>query len=232
VGTVVLGFSQRAGPGVKMKCTASTKADAGSTKESDCKVVSSAVGALVAPPPPPRLPDPFPPPPSAEAVMQSDDKGLNSECGKWRDNKNGLGSKKNLQLGNQMKQMAYCMAQDCAQSMEQITCRYTDESRLCYTNPGQIFCKNHAGHSKCQDMGAAVTKENLADPGAWAPLTSVPVFGSDPSSVGKSPYGCVCFKNCAHFTGGDVLKKYRCSGGVGNKLGMCCINIAFIAFFM
>ena len=36
--------------------------------------------------------------------------------------------------------MAYCMAQDCVQSMESVTCRYTDPNRLCYTNVGQGFC--------------------------------------------------------------------------------------------
>ena len=161
--------------------------------------------------------------------MSSSDKGINMECSKWRDNKNGVGTKNNLQLKNQMKQFAYCMQQDCATSMTQaaLGCRYTDENRLCYTIPGQLFCQAHPGHSKCQDLGPTVTASNLADPGAWAPKEGVPVFGASPDATGQPPYGCVCFKNCAHTTGSDTLKKYWCTRGVGIKVGTCCTRFRF-----
>lgn len=164
--------------------------------------------------------EPVPPaPPVDEAEMPAGAKSLNSECGKWRDNSAGTGAKPNLSWKNQMKQMAYCMSQDCAQSLEGVTCRYTDPNRLCYTNVGQLFCEEHPGHSLCQDLGEGVTAANLDGPGAWEPLTSVAVFGADAAAAPAPTYGCVCFKNCAHYTGNLALHKYRCTGGVGTKLG-------------
>ena len=60
--------------------------------------------------------------------------------------------------------------QDCVQSLEAITCRYTDPNRLCYTDVGQHWCaeEENAGHPGCQDLGAEVTGTNLDGPGAWA----------------------------------------------------------------
>jgi hypothetical protein len=175
------------------------------------------------PVPPVPQPEPVPPVPPAPPVNVEADmgsaSGLNMECSKWRDNKDGVGNKPNLQLYNQMKQMAYCMQQDCVQSLEAITCRYVDENHLCYTNPGQLFCAEHPGHSKCIDLGAGVTATNLDGPGAWAPKEGVPVFGTDASAAGKPPYECVCYKNCVHYTGSNKLKKYRCTGGLGIKVG-------------
>ena len=54
--------------------------------------------------------------------------------------------------------------------MEAVTCRYTDPNRLCYTNPGQLWCAQaeNAGHPGCQDLGAEVTAANLNGPGTWA----------------------------------------------------------------
>eukprot|EP00802_Teleaulax_amphioxeia_P000724 Tamp_00724.p1 GENE.Tamp_00724~~Tamp_00724.p1 ORF type:complete len:968 (+),score=193.40 Tamp_00724:245-2905(+) len=161
----------------------------------------------------PEAPEPLP----DEVEMSSSAKGLNSECAKWRDNKDGKG--KDLSLQAQLRQFAYCMQQDCAQSMEQVTCRYTDGNRLCYTNVGQIFCKEHVPHSMCQDLGeAAGDPTNLVGDGAWAPRQNVPVFGSA-SLIDSTPYNCLCLKNCAHYTGSSLLKKYRCTGGDARMVG-------------
>jgi hypothetical protein len=60
--------------------------------------------------------------------------------------------------------------QDCIQSMNPQTCRYTDPNRLCYTLPGQGWCAEaaNAGHPGCKDLGAEVTAANLNGPGTWA----------------------------------------------------------------
>jgi len=151
---------------------------------------------------------------------------LNSECGKWRDNAAGVGDDNDLSARGQMQQMAYCMAQDCAQSMEEVSCRYTDENGLCYTNPGQGWCQDYfartgqnAGNSQCVDHGDEMGPDNLDGPGTWEPLDSVPLFGSAALSTQPPRFTCNCFKNCAHYTGSDALKKYRCTGGLAVKVG-------------
>jgi len=158
------------------------------------------------------------PPVVEEEAMPAGARGLNMECGKWRDNSAGTGSKPDLSLPNQMKQMAYCMAQDCVQSLEEVTCRYTDPNRLCYTNVGQLFCAEHPLHSLCQDLGEEVTGANQDGPGTWTPLEAVPVFGSA-AAAAPGPFSCVCLKNCAHYTGSSEQKKYRCTGGHAIKTG-------------
>jgi len=167
--------------------------------------------------------------PVEEEAMPAGATGLNSECAKWRDNKAGTGNKPNLSLKNQKKQMAFCMAQDCQQSMEAVSCRYTDPNRLCYTNVGQLFCSAHPGHSACQDLGAEVIGTNVGGPGTWEPLVSVPVFGSA-AAAAPGPYQCVCLKNCAHYTGSDTLKKYRCTGGTAIKTGAVAGSRADVAY--
>lgn len=161
-------------------------------------------------------------------------KGLNMECSKWRNNKDGVGNGNNLSLKDQLAQMAYCMQQDCAQSMEGIACRYTDENRLCYTDPGQIFCQDNAPHPNCQDLGEqAGDPTNLDGDGAWAPKQDVPVFGSAALTAAAPTYACNCLKNCAHYTGSSALKKYRCTGGnaimVGQIAGSAAEDIERIA---
>ena len=63
-----------------------------------------------------------------EVEMTTRQKGLYSECAKWRNNKDGVGDKNDLSLVNQLKQFAYCMQQDCMYSMTAANygCRYTD----------------------------------------------------------------------------------------------------------
>jgi len=87
----------------------------------------------------------------------------------------------------QMKQMAYCMAQDCEQSLEAVSCRYTAPSGLCYTNPGQGWCAENAYNSDCLDRGAESTAANLDGPGAWVPLSSVKMFGQSQIPGVKEP---------------------------------------------
>ena len=69
----------------------------------------------------------------------------------------------------QMKQMAYCMAQDCAQSMEQVTCRFVDANGFCYTDSGQAWCTENTPNTACHDNGLE---------GTWVPKANVPFFGS------------------------------------------------------
>jgi hypothetical protein len=179
------------------------------------------------PPVPPALPPPVPlVPPAPVAVeaapMPAGMTGLNVECAKWRDNRAGTGAKPSLVWQLQMKQMAYCMQQDCIQSMNPQTCRYTDPNRLCYTLPGQGWCAEaaNAGHPGCKDLGAEVTAANLNGPGTWAPLVEVPVWGPALASAPAPTYACNCFKKCSHYTGSNTLKKYFCSGGVAIKVGL------------
>jgi len=178
----------------------------------------------------PPSPDPNPPTPTPveEEAMPAGATGLNYECSKWRDNNAGTGNKPDLSLNNQKKQMAYCMAQDCQQSMEAVSCRYTDPNRLCYSSEGQLFCSANPGHSACQDLGAEVTGTNVDGPGTWEPMVSVPVFGSAASEA-PGPYQCVCLKNCAHYTGSSTLKKYRCTGGTAIKTGAVAGSRADVA---
>ncbi len=39
-----------------------------------------------------------------------------------------------------------------------------------------------------------------------------------PAQEAASSYACTCFKNCAHYTGKNELKKYRCTGGEAKKV--------------
>ena len=158
---------------------------------------------------------------SDEAEMADSMKGLNMECAKWRNNKDGVGKGNNLSLKNQLRQMAYCMQQDCQRSMDAGVkgCRFTDANRLCYSVPGQVFCLEHAPHSMCNDLGEpAGDTSNIDGPGTWEPLLSVPVFGTA-ALTSSTPYSCNCFKNCAHYTGSSALKKYRCTGGNAIMVG-------------
>ena len=145
-------------------------------------------------------------------IMSASDKGLYSECAKWRDNKDGVGLKNNLALRKQMAQMAFCMQQDCQASLSASrTCRWTDGNRLCYSMVGQAFCGKNIPNSACQDLGkAAGDVTNFGGDGTWVPLTSVKVYGSA-ALLASSPFTCNCFKGCAHYTGNDKLKKYRCT---------------------
>ena len=36
--------------------------------------------------------------------------------------------------------------------------------------------------------------------------------------TGTASFACNCLKNCAHYTGKDELKKYRCTGGAAVKV--------------
>ena len=62
---------------------------------------------------------------------------------------------------------------------------------------------------------------DVAGPGTWEPLDSVPLFGSAALSTQPPRFTCNCFKNCAHYTGSDALKKYRCTGGLAVKVCVC-----------
>jgi hypothetical protein len=53
-----------------------------------------------------------------------------------------------------MEMQAYCMQQDCEQSLEEVGCRFTDADQHCYTNPGQLFCSQNIGHPDCHDLGS------------------------------------------------------------------------------
>lgn len=163
---------------------------------------------------------PVAPAPIVYEEMPASMQGLNMECSKWRDNKNGKG--KDLAFTAQLAQMAHCMAQDCAQSMvATTTCRYADDNRLCYTLTGQIWCKDHLGNPACLDLGdKAGDSKNLDGDGAWAPRLDVPVFGSAKLTAPSATYACNCLKNCAHSTAPNTLIKYWCTGGVvGPKVG-------------
>jgi len=144
---------------------------------------------------------------------------INMECSKWRDNKNAwanaVGFKPDMTIENQLKQMAYCMEQDCAQSMEkQASCRYTDANRLCYIEQGQVYCEKNAPSPSCGDLGIEAYASNIAGPGAWAPLTNVTVFGT--AAKTNAPFSCFCLKNCANTpsTGAGMGdNSFRCTGG-------------------
>jgi len=115
------------------------------------------------------------------------------------------------------------MQQDCMYSMQASTygCRYTDGDQLCYSMPGQLFCQQNVPNSACHDLGeAAGDTTNLIGEGAWAPRTSVPVFGSA-ALTAEGPYTCYCLKNCVHAStsASSKLKNYRCTGGVANIVG-------------
>jgi hypothetical protein len=123
----------------------------GDTPPTTCQLQS----AFSYEPPPPDAPPPEPMPVGTSM--------LNNECAKWRDGDNQLKSK---QLYNMVK----CMQQDCAQSMEEITCDYvtpesggTAKAGLCYTNPGQIFCKENPTSPDCKKVE---TK--------WMPVQNIP----------------------------------------------------------
>jgi hypothetical protein len=168
---------------------------------------------------------PSPPPPSTPPPKQmpADMQGLNLECSKWRDNKNGQEAtpKKGYDLSfeAQLQQMAYCMQQDCMQSMSASkgACRFADANRLCYTLPGQLWCKDNPGNPSCQDLGEkAGDPTNLGGDGAWAPKQNVPVWGSAKLTAPSTTYACNCLKRCAHST--TPLKKYWCTGGVAGEM--------------
>lgn len=140
---------------------------------------------------------------------------VNMECSKWRDNKNGwanaVGSKFDMSITNQMRQMAYCMEQDCIQSLETHTsCRYTDANRFCYLEAGQVFCEKKAPYPSCNDLGARMYMPNVAGAGAWAPLVNVTVFGS--AAKTNAPYSCFCLKNCVN-SASLTENSFVCTGG-------------------
>ena len=56
--------------------------------------------------------------------------------------------------------------------------------------------------------------------GVVQPLAEVPVWGPGLATAPGPTYACNCFKKCAHYTGSDTLKKYRCTGGVATKVGL------------
>jgi len=153
---------------------------------------------------------PAPPGPPMDGTTRS---GLNMYCGKWRDGENEL---KKTQLKNMVK----CMQQDCVQSMEEIRCDYltptsggTDKATLCYTNPGQLFCKQNPTSVDCKNVAT------------WVPVVNVPFRGSFKDQKQKSKkvtnemdFSCVCAKKCSYWSTQNSL---RCADGwemVGNPL--------------
>ena len=80
----------------------------------DCMPVPAEAAAETPEETPAEDAPPAPPVEEDEEEMPESVKRLNSECGKWRDNAAGVGSKNALSATGQMKQMAYCMAQVCA----------------------------------------------------------------------------------------------------------------------
>ena len=124
--------------------------------------------------------------------MSSTQKGLNMKCADWRDRK-----QKGKAISNQMADVTYCMQQDCQQSMETVSCRFTDDNGFCYTDSGQEFCKKNRPHSLCKDLGPGATSTNLAGAGAWAPLKDKPTYDSTGALANSEQhFSCACFKNC------------------------------------
>lgn len=135
--------------------------------------------------------------------MSSSEQGLNMKCKDWRDRKS-----KGKSIGNQMADVTYCMAQDCEQSLEKVSCRYTDENGFCYTDSGQSFCSKNRPHSKCKDLGPGATSTNLAGKGAWAPLKDKPTFDKDGKLQNSEPhFSCACWKKC-YFKNNKVKDVY------------------------
>jgi hypothetical protein len=82
-------------------------------------------------------------------------------CAKWLGQGNQVKSK-------QLKNMVICMQEDCAQSLEAITCDYvtpeaggTANAGLCYTNPGQIFCKENPTSPDCKRVAKWMPVKNI-----------------------------------------------------------------------
>jgi len=148
------------------------------------------------------------PPPAPAVEMPSTAKGLNIKCANWRD------QKERKSKNQQEKMQAYCMQQDCEQSMEEVGCRFTDADQHCYTDSGQFFCSQHLGHPDCHDLGADAAYPNEAGPGTWAPVQDVPLYGA---AAGEAPYSCVCLKHCQHYSGSTQVK-YRCATNVGGPI--------------
>ena len=162
-----------------------------------------------APPAPPSPPTPpTPSPPKAEEKMTS--KGINMQCKKWRDR-----DKKTLQ--QQMKFFAYCMEQDCAQSMEKISCRFTDENGFCYTDSGQTFCSKHPGHSKCTDLGVEAMSNNLDGKGTWEPIKDKPTYDKSGKLQTSEPhFHCACWKKCVFNK--NSITSFRCDQAGGGPI--------------
>jgi hypothetical protein len=145
-----------------------------------------------------------PPPPDAPPAvdMPAGARGLNMDCSKWRDQVNEGKSK-------QLQSMIRCMQQDCAQSLAAITCDYvtpetggTANAGLCYTSPGQIFCKENPTSPDCKRVAK------------WMPVKNIP-FRGDSTKGGdgvtdEGTFSCVCAKKCSYWKSAKAL---RCAEG-------------------
>jgi len=145
---------------------------------------------------------PPPPSPPAPPMGAGDRSGLNSDCAKWRDQ----GSKSK---GDQLENMVGCMNQDCAQSMEEITCDFVtpetggeENAGLCYTNPGQVFCVDHPTSPDCKRRAT------------WTPVKDIAFRGESPRAgsgvTAEGTFSCVCAKKCAYWKSQRAL---RCAEG-------------------
>ena len=135
-----------------------------------------------------------PPPPGAPPAvdMPAGARGLNMDCSNWRDQVNEGKSK-------QLQSMIRCMQQDCAQSLEAITCDYvtpeaggTANAGLCYTNPGQIFCKENPTSPDCKRVAK------------WMPVKNIPFR-----------YVCAARELQSGWLRGRIVRRYpRCRLGM------------------
>mmetsp|Transcript_89600 Transcript_89600/g.145098 ORF Transcript_89600/g.145098 Transcript_89600/m.145098 type:complete len:157 (+) Transcript_89600:2-472(+) len=110
--------------------------------------------------------------------------------------------------------MAKCMQQDCAQSMEEVGCKFVTArlvggAALCYTNLGQMWCD------------ANPTSPDCAQVSPWRPVDNIPFrgqFAAKPSTkyTNEPTFTCVCAKKCSSWKSKKAL---RCADGwelVGN----------------
>ena len=112
------------------------------------------------------------------------------------------------------------MAQDCEQSMEKVSCRFTDENGFCYTDSGQGFCEKNRPHSKCKDLGPAVTSTNLGGKGTWEPIKDKATYGKDGKLASSEPhFSCACWKKC-YFKNKSVKAVY-CDTDGGAPFKVC-----------
>jgi len=161
---------------------------------------------------------PSPPPPASAMVVDGEGKSLlNIYCAKWRDKRTALSA------DDQKRTLAFCMAQDCQQSLgnEDRVCRFLDSLGLCYNyKVAQEWCSKNLASTYCQDGGAdwAPAPYGSApslDKTAWMPKQNAVVAGSVPGAGTK--YSCACIKHCGCTPDTSAKHEHACRCLNGNN---------------